>query len=83
MHLTTILIGYFKLPVFTVHVSAWISPNFSVAKVLGGSPHSLYVHFFVHNVHHNSNSLNFLRNLRVKWDNSNAYLLLTFDFFFN
>ena len=40
MHLATILCGYFNLSVFTVHVSAWISPNFSVDKVLGGSPHS-------------------------------------------
>ena len=64
MHLTTILIGYFKLSVFTVHLSAWISSNFSVGKVLGCSPHSWHVHILCHNLHHNENSLNFLRNLR-------------------
>ena len=53
MHLTTILIGYFKLPVFTVHVSAWISSNVSVGKALGGSPHSWYVHILCYNLHHN------------------------------
>ena len=78
MHLATILCGYFNLSVFTVHVSAWISPNFSVDKVLGGSPHSAMCISCAYSAPQ-LKLFKFFTQSPGKWDNSNGYLVLTFD----